>query len=220
MAMKKYVCMISLLVVIKLNSQIPIVIKIGLNVSNLKLASAGAPIPQSPGYTGSPTQVISPATLIAPYFGVYTNFQLSKKITFQPELIYSMEGSIEHNGMYQSTGGNTYTFLGYTNDPHRINKIDFNFIGKYKMLNHFDFLTGPQLGYVLSGYVTNKLPIAWQFGGSYKFLKVPLNVEIKYALGLGNIVSARPYTSNGISYDESEKLNVIQVGLNYNLFKK
>lgn len=210
------------LIITKLNSQINIGIKAGVNISNLQLSSAGQPINQSSNAIGSPTSMPNNSTLTAPYFGVYSDFKLNQKLILRPEIIYSSEGGNEKLGIYDHPAGSINgTFLGFQNLPNHINLVQIPLTFKYNVVDNLNLLLGPQFGFVIS-HSSNTYPpkssnIAMQFGSTYSFPMIPLEVEIKYNLGLSKIKNPPKTNINGYSYDNSEKLNVIQIGFGYKL---
>ncbi len=127
--------------------------------------------------TGDDTEDITPNTDF--HFGIMAEFKISDKFSFQPELIYSGQGSdlnIASEGRIS---------LNYLNLP---------LIGKYYVTKQLSLEAGPQIGYLLStkgGSVDFKeflkaADFGVGFGVGYK-LDNGLNFSARYNLGLTNI---------------------------------
>ena len=222
--MKKIIFILALsLLFTNLYSQIKIGIKAGMNISNLQLASSGQTINQSSNATDAPTKIPNNSSLSAPYFGFYSDFKINKKLVLQPEILYSSEGGNEKAGIYnESPGSYNNRFLGYQNLPNHINLIQVPLTLKYNVIDNFNLLFGPQFGFVIS-HTKNSYPpkssnFSIQLGGTYLLPKIPVELEIKYALGLNKITDPPKGNYNGYTYDNSEKLNVLQIGFGY-IFK-
>lgn len=134
--------------------------------------------------------------------GVLANVNISETFIFQPELVYSGQGS----GTTNSSG-----------------KLDYNYLNvpvllKFQHPTGFFIETGPQLGILLSAkFKTNNSTVdekayvkstdlAWVFGGGYKIPDLNLGLDFRYNLGLTNIQDGSIVTV---------KNQVIQIGVFY-----
>lgn len=182
-------------------------IKGGVNLSEFKVESAPSGVSintqNKAGFNG----------------GVFANVPISTMFRFQPELVYSAQGSkmtITQPAFPSGTTTSTFdTRLGYINLPLML---------QLQTTNGFFVETGPQVGYLLSaktvgtGSTTspeqdvksqmNKLDFSW--GGGIGYLsRIGLGVNARYNFGLRNI-----YKDQGGSTAQGKAENrVIQAGL-------
>ncbi|WP_430408468.1 porin family protein [Kordia sp.] len=133
-------------------------------------------------------------------FGFYSEIPLNEKFSFQPEIMYSIQGfSVDDK----------ITRLNYLNLP---------LMGKYYLTKKLSVEAGPQVGFLVSakgptGNVKGNfktLDVGVNFGVGYK-LNNGLNFGARYNLGLSNINDM-----NG----SSDKLRngVLQVTVGYSFF--
>lgn len=130
--------------------------------------------------------------------GVMAEIPISEKFSFQPELLYSKQGSSVN--------------LDYLNLP---------LLGKYYLLEGLSIEAGPQVGYLLSANANDvnvkssfkTIDFGVNFGLGYKF-KNGLSLGARYNRGLSNI-------SNGVATEFSStkiKNEVFQISIGYFLF--
>lgn len=156
---------------------------------------------------------------MAPFFGVFANFALSEKITFQPELLYSMKGAKDsYTENYEGVNVNI-------DEVWKLDYLDIPLMFKYNAGGGLNLMAGPQIGLLLSAKVEIEgsaqgismteevdikddmkgLDFGLGFGLGYDF-DFGLGIDARYILGLANVS------------DDSEveaKNNVFQIGLNY-----
>lgn len=132
------------------------------------------------------------------HFGVLAEIPISEKFSFQPELMYSGQG----------TSFNDYaTDLSYLNIP---------LMGKYYLTKGLSLEAGPQLGFLLSAKTDDSdvkdlfktVDFGVNFGLGYK-LENGLNFGARYNLGLSNINAIDNY---------SNKNGVMQLSVGYFFF--
>ena len=142
---------------------------------------------------------IDPITSII-NFGFYSEIPINEKFSFQPELMYSIQGfSVDDK----------VTTLNYLNLP---------LMGKYYLTKKLSIEAGPQVGFLLSAKGPSRnakdnfktLDFGVNFGLGYK-LNNGLNFGARYNFGLSNI--------NDVS-GSSDKLRngVLQVTVGYSFF--
>lgn len=146
--------------------------------------------------------------------GLMVETELSNHIAFQPEVLFSSQGSNE--------------MLGSTDYEYRLNYLNLPLLMKFYLSEGFSFDVGPQLGVLISARESNtstndsdiktsfkETDYGLVFGVSRKFDK-GLNVSARYNLGLQNI---RNTSYSNLNYD---KLNnsVFQLSLGYYFNKK
>lgn len=136
-------------------------------------------------------------------FGVMAEIPINKKFSFQPEIMYSMQGFSTGNG---------------NDDLVNLNYLNVPLMGKYYVTKGFSIEAGPQIGFLLSAKndgndVKNNfktLDFGVNFGLGYK-LKNGLNFGARYNLGIANI--------NDISGSSNTFRNgVIQASIGYFFF--
>ncbi|MFP2997045.1 porin family protein [Spongiivirga sp. MCCC 1A20706] len=148
--------------------------------------------------TGDDTDDITPNTDF--HFGIMAEFKISDKFSFQPELIYSGQGSDLNIASEGSIS------LNYLNLP---------LIGKYYVTKQLSLEAGPQIGYLLStkgGSVDYKdflkpTDFGVGLGVGYK-LDNGLNFSARYNLGLTNINDVEGVT-------DKNRNGVIQLSVGY-----
>lgn len=133
-------------------------------------------------------------------FGVVGELALTEKFSFQPELMYSIQGySVEDD----------IVSLNYLNLP---------LMGKYYLTKGFSLEAGPQIGFLLSAKREDinvkdnfkAVDFGVNFGLGYK-LNNGLNFGVRYNLGLSNI--------NNIQGSSSTLRNgVVQASIGYFFF--
>ena len=161
----------------------------------------------------------SPAIRGTIYAGAFAQLPLAEKLTLQPELVYSPEGSLQE-GKIGNPADNKYvliftTKLNYLNIPVM---LQYHFNGA----NGFYLEAGPQLGFLLSSKLVNANPVTGTpsetdlksntkgtnfslcAGLGYNF-KNGFGIGARYVAGLSNIRTAAP----------DMKVNTIQAGVHY-----
>lgn len=109
-------------------------------------------------------------------FGVYSEISINEKFSFQPELMYSIQGY---------SVGDDIVSLNYLNVP---------LMGKYHLTKKLSFEAGPQIGFLLSAKNENidvkdsfkSIDFGANLGLEYK-LDNGLNFGVRYNVGLSNI---------------------------------
>lgn len=140
------------------------------------------------------------------YAGAFTNIAFSESLSFNPELLFSLEGAKDED-----------------------EKINFGFVNIPLLLRYnaegFHAETGPQLGLMLSAKAKyedeeedikeffSTTSFAWAIGLGYK-LDNGIGVGARYNLGLSNL-----YEESSAN-DAKLKGNVLQIGISYTLGKK
>lgn len=156
---------------------------------------------------------------IAPYFGGFASFAISEKLSFQPELLYSMKGAKssyteEEEGIELKV-----------EETLKLTYLDIPLMFKYNVGGRLNLQAGPQVSLLLSAknkYEGKAMGISFSteedlkdgfkgldfglgFGLGYDFGAI--GIDAKYNLGLSNIAD-----SEG---DFKVTNNVIQIGVSY-----
>lgn len=141
--------------------------------------------------------------------GAYADISVSDKFSFQPELVFSMQGA--NFDLPRSTMKRR---LAYLNIPLMI---------KYHVTNPFYIEAGPQFGFLLSakdkvGSSTNNIKKGMKnfdfgigLGAGYKFPRSPFGVDARYNIGVSRI-----YERN-FGQDLNVFNRVLQLGVFYEL---
>ena len=145
---------------------------------------------------------VSPKFLTGFAGGGLVNISLNEMFSVQPEVLYSMEGT-----MYKESGEKATYKTDYINIP---------VLFQYNNPSGFYAETGPQVGFLMSAKVSyggvsadakdsfKKINFSWGLGAGYK-LSNGLGIGARYNLGLANIVDG----------DGSVKVGGFHVGLSY-----
>jgi len=142
------------------------------------------------------------------YIGGYINFRITEKISIQPELLFSQQGSDFSISLLTINGTNSK----------REGEIKESLVLIPVMLNvsindKFEILTGPQFGYILERSKDPDL-IAKEGPNSDKF-EIGANIEVGYNFGKKYRIGFR-YTY-GITKRQNLRSSVMQFGLQYKL---
>jgi hypothetical protein len=161
--------------------------------------------------------------------GGFASIPLTKKLTLQPELVYSLQGA---------TGRPEQNYLVTVTEDYRFSYLNIPVLVKYKLPQAFFVETGPQIGLLLSGKIdetevgsnnTNSYNIksqlkstdlSWVFGVGY-CSPFNIGVDIRYNLGLENVnqASTEALTNYPIP-NGTMKNSVVQFGVFYIFGKK
>lgn len=147
------------------------------------------------------------------YFGAYLNLNITEKIHFQPEVVYSLQGYKFSNYYY------------YTSIKDHLNYLNLPLLFQYDITKKAYLEAGPQLGYLFrrnllltkdyqNGIISNssstdtsninKFDFGIDIGSGYK-LTSKFSLNLRY----NNSLTKFPTAS------ENFKNNVIQLGANY-----
>lgn len=184
----------------EMNNKVAFGVKAGLNVSS----------------TSTPVES-SFSSLTSMHAGVFLAVPMSEKITFQPELLYSMQGFKEHNTTSSSSA--------IYDSELKLNYISVPLVFQYKFSPDFYAEVGPQVDllmsaknnltstYLSSNTVTTResdvknyfktLVFGFDLGAGYQITK-QFSANVRYHIGL-------------TSANKSEKFNnrVLQLGVGY-----
>lgn len=139
--------------------------------------------------------------------GGFVNIALTEVLSVQPEVLYSMEGT-----MYKESGEKAFYKTDYINVPIMV---------QYKHTSGFYAETGPQVGFLMSAKISDgdnsinvkdgfkKINFSWGLGAGYK-LSNGLGIGARYNLGLANIIDNSDAEEN-----VSVKLGGFHIGLSY-----
>jgi hypothetical protein len=180
-------------------------IKGGLNVANQSYSGDASP---------------SPTSLIGVNIGAFVDFKIADKLYFQPEVLYSTQGSKfnltvpnPNDGIYYATE-NTFK-LSYINIPVML---------KYYAAEKFSLEAGPQIGFLVDSKlqvnvlgqsvlqeaddVFETLDFGFNLGAGYDITK-KFSAGVRYNIGLANIAKTEPGDNSKI------KNNVFSISLGY-----
>lgn len=195
----------------KVNAQIQYGLKGGLNYVNNEIINTPYEINDNSKYR------------LAYHVGAFAKIELSKKISFKPELLFSSKGyeisAIEN--VQPSGDGNLH--LNYINLPLLIG---------YEFFDKMAINVGPELGYLLSAKAkydskTIDLEEAWDnkfdFGistGINYHLDENIALEIRYTHGLSSVIKDIMYVNEDGEYldsDEKFQNRTFQFSVSYRL---
>jgi len=101
--------------------------KAGLNVSNL---------------TGD---IEDTKSLLGAHVGVFAEFKITDKFSFQPELLYSMQGAKTE---YTEVEGDSYSYK--EEEKIKLSYINIPLMAKFYVSEKFSLEAGPQIGFLMS----------------------------------------------------------------------
>ena len=173
-------------------AQIQFGVKAGVNLANLTLSDV-------------PTNEESLKTNTDFNAGLLAYIPIANSLVFQPEVVYSGQGS----KVSDPSGSGTLSY-SYINVPLLI---------KYAHSSGLFIETGPQVGFLMSAKAKSdgvsvdvkssaqSTDFSWAFGVGYKIPEVNLGLDVRYNLGLTNV--------NKDDTDGKIKNSVFQIGLFY-----
>ena len=194
-------------------------IKAGINYSNFKTENAGRlDFEYKLLYNG----------------GIYMKIPIKRKLTIQPELLYSAQGSkliLNESNLIGGTNPNDPIITGSKSDmEYSLNYLVLPVMINFNLYKGFFIGTGPQIGYLISAkrkvsdssdsffsndnFKTNfeNFTFDINLGLGYEF-KSGLNLGFRYSLGLNNINKSDVF---GLEYNN----RVFQFSVAYTIFKK
>ncbi len=155
------------------------------------------------------------------HIGAVLEIPLSEKFAFQPELIYSTQGT---KNDYSEEG---YEFSTNIESTAKLNYLNIPLMAKVYVTQGFSIQAGPQIGFLLSAKEeaettsqditisaeqdledTNGIDLGVNFGLGYQ-LDMGLFFDGRYNIGTSNIWK----TVNGVDF--KQKNNVIQLSVGY-----
>jgi opacity protein-like surface antigen len=162
-----------------------------------------------------------PSIKAGTFVGVFVSIPISSQFSFQPELSYSGEGSLQDIKISDASG-NRYVLALTT----QLQFLNLPLLIQYNKGHGFYAETGPQPGFLLKAQVTQEFPapaqapakiqgtnnttLSWLAGLGYNF-RSGLGVGLRYSLGMTSYFDVPGITD--------QKVNTIQLGLQYR-FKK
>ena len=149
-------------------------LKGGLNVANINVSGAASP---------------SMSSVVNLHIGAFAEFSINKKVAFQPELLYSMQGS--KFSQIVNIEGTNYD----TDNTLKLSYINIPLMFKYYPQSKFYFEAGPQLGLLTSAKV--EVDVAGFGSGSddvkefFKTVDFGMNVGLGYNFSKNVLLGAR-----------------------------
>lgn len=158
----------------------------------------------------------------AGHFGVFSNVSVTEKISFQPELLISMQGGKQHT----TIEGMDYKFTS----NEKITYLTLPLMGQYKATEKLYLEAGPQLGFRLaSSYISQTIEdgeVILEYEEDTKehreFFELGISLGVKYSIT--NRLFAGLRYNYGITplnvYKEAVKLrnSVIQPSIGFSLY--
>ena len=114
--------------------------KVGANLSTMSVSA--------PEVQGAIISVPDNKSLFGFHVGGFAEIGISEKFTFQPELLFSMEGS-----KYESNSSGTDFGFDYSESSEttlKLNYLNLPLLAKYYATEDLFFVAGPQLGFLMS----------------------------------------------------------------------
>jgi hypothetical protein len=202
--MKKFLLLMVVIIglTISSNAQTKFGVKAALNISN---------------FSGDDFDDLDSRTAAA--FGVFAQIGINDKLTFQPELLYSMQGA-----------ESSYSEYGYeSEDKIKVDYLQIPLLMKYYVIEGLSINAGPQIGFLLSAKddweynydegseegeedikdYFKSMDFGLAFGLGYE-LQSGLGFDFRYNLGLSNIVE-----EDEMGMDAEGKNSVIQFAVSF-----
>jgi Outer membrane protein beta-barrel domain len=138
--------------------------------------------------------------------GVFAKLPLVNRLSLQPELVYSGQGS---------------KYDLHPDETRHLNYLNIPILLKYSAGAGFAIETGPQIGFLLSAKQAgidyknffNSTDFSWAVGVAYRIPESKLGIDARYNFGIANIEDRDKTRSTG-----SLRTNAFQLGLTYVLF--
>lgn len=142
------------------------------------------------------------------YIGGYINFRITEKISIQPELLFSQQGSDFSISLVSIIDGTDTILEGEIKESLVLIPVMLN----VSLSDKFEILTGPQFGYVLERSIDPGQFI--EDSNSDKF-EIGANIEVGYNFGKKYRIGFR--YNYGITERQNLHSSVMQFGLQYKL---
>ncbi|SHI96763.1 Outer membrane protein beta-barrel domain-containing protein [Mesonia phycicola] len=156
------------------------------------------------------------------HVGGFVEIPLSEKITFQPELLYSMQGAqlnLVYTDGLNSVSSEAKLKLDYINVP---------FMFKYEVVDNLAVEVGPQIGFLINAKGEVEASVSGESGSysdeidvkdQYSTIDFAANLGVSYEFDMGLFAGAR-YNFGLIDIEEesddySEINNVFQLSIGY-----
>jgi opacity protein-like surface antigen len=202
--MKKNLLLFALIIGFASHAQKPqFGLKAGLNIANAALSGDGSPDGKS---------------LAGFHVGLFTDFKLSSKFSFQPELLYSAQGTqFDYVVNFEGVNYDTSSKL-------KLNYINIPLMMKYYADPKFYLEFGPQIGFLTSADIEVTVlgtTSTQDFKDSMNSTDFGLNFGLGYDVSKKVVLSARynQGLSNGFNTEPGDnsklKNNVISFSLGY-----
>lgn len=115
------------------------------------------------------------------HIGLYSKYNLNKRLSINPELLFSRKG---YSYDRTSEGPNAYEHLNYLNLP---------IMAGFNLFNSTDLLFGPEFGYLFSSKeIYNKFDFGFSTGINF-FARERINLSFRYSHGLTSVVDTDTY---------------------------
>ena len=197
-------------------------VKGGLNLSTIKF--------NYPTQQGDPAYSPDNKMAVGFHVGGFAEIGLSDKLSFQPELLFSMEGAKFENieSGTKIIGGQTYTYTDNETSNIVTNYINVPLLLKFKATENLFFVAGPQVGFLMSAKQDYESKSTQTFNGQtttdsktfsgqdvkkyYESMSYALDLgagyffteniftEVRYNLGLSNNAKPVTETFNGQTF--------------------
>ena len=150
-------------------------------------------------------------TLVNFNLGAFATMPIAHRVSIQPELVYSGQGT-----RYELSGGTQTEHANYLNIPVLL---------KFSHYSGFYLETGPQFGLLLGANTKyrgtsvdskdsyNSADFAWVVGLGYKIPESPVGIDFRYNAGIANVEDG-----NHTGFYGSWRNDVVQLGVTYVLF--
>jgi hypothetical protein len=163
-------------------------LKGGLNIANLTISGEGSP---------------SMSSVANFHIGGFVEIMLNKKVSLQPELLYSKQGS-KFNQLVDVGDGNLYD----TRNTFKFSYFNIPLMVKYYPDSKLFLEAGPQVGFLSAAKIEVKIPglgsgeddvkdsfnsidFGLGFGAGY-YLTEQFSANVRYNFGLSNIADTEP----------------------------
>ena len=115
---------------------------------------------------------------MAIHFGGFAQFPMHGNFTFQPEMIFSLQGAKE-----ESVDKNINAWY-----------LNFPLMFKYNISNHFNVEVGPQIGFMIGAKLDgnkisdqfNTVDFGVNFGAAYR-LTSNVDIDVRYCVGMTDV---------------------------------
>jgi hypothetical protein len=211
-------------------------IKFGAKIgANLSTSSVSMPSVEGTSFTIPDNKM-----LFGLHVGGFAEIGISEKFAFQPELLFSMEGSKFESSSVEDFGGIVYSET--SESTIKLNYINVPLLVKFYATEKFFINAGPQIGFLMSAkqdsdYTltfdggqtesesTSNVDVKDQYksinfsaaaGAGYYFTE-NIFAEVRYNVGVSNILESQTVDTGfgSFTFEPEAKINNLQITLGY-----
>ena len=157
------------------------------------------------------------------YVGGFANIEFAEKLSFQPEILFSMQGAKADNFQTNRIDEHGQIFPDdFTDIDYKLIYINLPLMIKYNFIKKLNFEFGPQIGFAIKHEITTKNELLGTMKGEPDSnIDLGVNIGLEYNFYQGFGLNFR-YNTGLINIDKNSdwrnKNSVFSLGISYKFF--